>query len=111
MRNEVKNECYDVNCIRRRIANIGIQNEHPFDSEIRYNHEILKLESRIKESTTRYEIRVMKQDRVMKEKMKETRRLNEGLVENKKLILKKFEKNSMTQFYRLKVALGNEVQE
>ena len=78
-----------MNCVRRTIANIGIQNEHPFDSEIRYNHEMLKLESRIKESITRYDIKVMKQEHVMKEKVKEeTRRLNEVLVENKKLILK-----------------------
>ena len=89
MRNEVKSERYDVNTVRRTIANIGIQNERAFDSEIRYNHEMLKLESRIKECITRYDIKVMKQEHVMKEKVKEeTRRLNEVLVENKKLILK-----------------------
>lgn len=108
-RNEKKSERYDVNTVRRTIANIGIQNERAFDSEIRYNHEMLKLESRIKESTARHEMKVMKQEQVVNEKVKdETRRLNDILNENKKNNAEKYEKNSITQFFRLKTALGKD---
>lgn len=63
---------------------------------------MLKLESRIKESTIRHEMKILKQDHVIKEKGKEeTKRLNEILNENKKNNSEKYEKNSLTQFYRL----------
>jgi hypothetical protein len=92
---------------------MGLQTERAYDSEIRYNQEMLRLEQRVKESTVRHERKVNKQEAVYKEKSKEeTRRLNLILSENRRHNAEKYgETDSLSQFYRLKVAPDKEQQQ
>lgn len=109
VRIELREERYDLQTVKRTIANMGLQTERAYDSEIRYNQEMLKLQQRVKESQIRHEKKIHKQEEVMQEKIREeTSRLNRILEENKRQNAEKYERDTLGQFYSLKAALGKD---
>jgi Leucine-rich repeat (LRR) protein len=105
LRGELRAERYDPTTVRRTVANRGLQTERAYDSEVRYNQEMLRLEQRVRESSVRHERKVSKQEEVSREKMREeTRRLNFILSENRKHNADKYsaQGDSLAPFYRQK---------
>ncbi len=91
---------------------MNLQNERAYDSEIRYNHEMLRLQQRMQESEIKHNKKVKKQEDMMKKKrLEESTRLNDVLRENKKHNSEKYERDTTRQLVRLKSALGKGVED
>jgi hypothetical protein len=83
---------------------MGLQTERAYDSEIRYNQEMLRLEQRMRESAQRHAGKVRRQEEAAREKIQEeTRRLNHVLAENRKHNAEKYAAaSSVAQFDRMR---------
>jgi hypothetical protein len=104
VRREQREQRYDLSTVQRTVANMGLQTERAYDSEIRYNQEMLRLEQRMRESAQRHAGKVRRQEEAAREKIQEeTRRLNHVLAENRKHNAEKYAAaSSVAQFDRMR---------